>query len=133
MVRPIFVSYRRIRLDWVAKNLLEPLRSEYGEERVFLDLDDMGAGIYYIHRLGTAIQDAKVFIPVVCSEYENSSMCQWEYHVALTSFLSNNKPSILPVLYEDVDMPVYKSMHHFESVCYDGWLNRLFETLTGKM
>ncbi len=133
VIRPIFISYRRFRLDWVAKNLLEPLRSEYGEERVFLDLDHTGAGIYYIHRLGTAIQDAKAFIPVVCTEYENSAMCQWEYHVALTSFLNNNKPYILPVLYEDVDMPVYKSMHHFESVCHDGWLSRLVETLAGKL
>lgn len=125
----IFISYRRFRLDWVKEQLFKPLSECYGAEKVFLDLYNTEAGIYYVHRLGTAIQNAQAFIPVICTEYEQSPMCQWEYHVAQTAFLNGERPGLIHLLFEDVELPVYKSMHHAEKICYDGWLNRLLEKL----
>jgi hypothetical protein len=126
----IFISYPRVRLDWVNKNLLKPIQDIFGKERVFLDTQALQAGASWIRGLGLSIQTAKVFIPVLCPEYESSPWCQWEYEIAYISHTSSMKPEIMPICLDHSELPVYLRIQHAESIWQDGWLERFLGRLS---
>jgi hypothetical protein len=56
----VFISYRRKDTDGHAGRLAEDLRSRYGEERVFIDVDSIGGGVDFEQRIEHALDGSDV-------------------------------------------------------------------------
>ena len=95
--RPVFISYKRVQLNFV-KKISNDLRKN--EIPTFMDLEKIRIGDNWRNELEKTIKNARVFLFILDSEIIFSEVSMWELEIAL----KNNIP-ILPIEVEAVKLP----------------------------
>lgn len=103
--KEIFISFPQIYRDWVHNNIIGPITNKYGSRKVFSGVKNSATSSSVLQILGQSIKLAKVFIPILCPEYQYSPLCQWEYETAQFSWINYKQPVIIPVLFDETDLP----------------------------
>lgn len=65
MGRNIFISYRRADSEGLAGRIYDRLTDRFGEERVFLDVTNIGVGEDFVDALGQAISSCEVVLVII--------------------------------------------------------------------
>jgi len=64
----IFVNYRRLDTQSISQRIANKLKAEFGESQVFIDVDDMQAGVWS-EQLKQQIQSCRVFLAIVGNKW----------------------------------------------------------------
>jgi len=64
----IFVNYRRLDTPSISQRIANKLKTEFGESQVFIDVDDMQAGVWN-EQLKQQIQSCRVFLAVIGNKW----------------------------------------------------------------
>ena len=109
----IFISYRRRDSAGYAGRIKDSLVQRFGEDRVFLDVDEIAPGSDFEARIRHSIDQSAVIIAVIGKDWlkresaheETSNVDSEDYiHFELLTALENKVP-VVPVLVGDVEMP----------------------------
>lgn len=65
----IFISYRRSDAQFAAGRLADALVREFGDERIFRDIEDIEAGADFIDTLDKALAECKVMLVIIGSQW----------------------------------------------------------------
>ena len=109
----IFISYRRADSAGYAGRIYDRLSTHFGEDAVFMDVDDIGAGLDFVNVLENAVQSCDVVIALIGTRWLNikdsagkrrldnpEDFVRIEIAAAL-----KRKIHVIPVLFDDVEMP----------------------------
>jgi hypothetical protein len=127
--KDIFISYPRTKLEWVKNNLLPRIKEICPEDQIFFDMNLLKSDASWLRDLGLGVQNAKVFIPVLCSDYDRSPWCCWEYEIAQICCIDQKTPIVMPVCMEKIQLPVYLKVNHAYNTWLDEWPNKLLADL----
>jgi hypothetical protein len=114
----IFVSYRRDDSRWLAGRLFDRLRTEYGGNQIFRDVDTAKPGVRYDKRIRSALDECDVLIVVIGDTWLSATdvkgqrrldspndLVRFEVSVALERGIP-----IIPVLVERTPMPTQEDL-----------------------
>ena len=110
----IFISYRRSDLPHAAGRLNDTLSREFGERRIFRDLDDIEAGVDFTLRLNEALASCKVMLVLMGNAWLNMAGAQgqgrrldepgdWVRQEIATALQRGVR--VIPLLLEEAQMP----------------------------
>jgi len=102
----IFISYRRGESSDIAGRISDRLRSEFGSESVFFDVDDIPVGEAFPDRLRAAIVGSDVLLAIIGSDWvSRGDLSEKDFvRIELTTALGENV-RIIPVLVGGAKMP----------------------------
>ncbi len=80
----IFISYSGApeNVEWVKRNIWEPLTRRDEQLKVFFDKTSLELGTLWFNKLGTAIYESGLFLAVLSEDYFDKSFCRWEIDLA---------------------------------------------------
>jgi hypothetical protein len=61
----IFISYRRKSSEAITGRIRDRLVTHYGERSIFIDIDDIPAGVDFRQRINQVLNEADIMIAVV--------------------------------------------------------------------
>lgn len=110
----IFISYRRADAAWAAGRLADRLRSEFGTENVFLDVQSIGLGQEFTQVIRQRIERSSVLLVIIGPTWltqrrsdsgirridEPDDFVRWEIAMALDQNLT-----VIPILIDETLMP----------------------------
>lgn len=107
--RSIFVSYRRSDSADVTGRILDRLRTRFGADAVFRDVDDIRPGDDFRRAVHAALKDAKVVVPIIGPQWVGAPANRLDeredmVRVELESAFACSVP-IIPVLVSGADVP----------------------------
>lgn len=129
----IFISYPRIRLEWVRDHIYEPLKAWCGEERIYFDMRSLTGGMSWLPELARGVANSRVFLPIFCEEYFRSKFCKWELRLALKRDPSGEEGHILPILLHPMTLPEECSLINYEDATREGYWERVLEVLKARL
>ena len=109
----VFISYRRSDSAYPAQYIYETLASHFGEESVFLDVDNIPIGVDFHEYLDNAVSKCDVLLTVIGERWLNTTNEVGErrlddpddfVRIEIESALSRGIP-VIPVLIENATMP----------------------------
>lgn len=113
----IFINYRQSDARWAADAFAEKLKAAFGEDRVFLDVRDIGAGDDWRAELDEKLRRTAVFLVIIGrdwlvahDEYGRRRIDQrsdW-VHREIRTALKNEHCRIVPVQLDDAVLPEKK-------------------------
>ena len=68
----IFVSYRRKSSEAITGRILDRLVAHYGKESIFIDIDNIPAGMDFRQRINQVLNEADIMIAVVGPKWAGS-------------------------------------------------------------
>jgi hypothetical protein len=108
----IFISYRRSDLPHAAGRLSDALSREFGDRRIFRDIEDIEAGADFTVRLNTALASCKVMLVLMGNAWLQAPGSQarrldnaedWVRQEIASALRRNVR--VIPVLLEQAQMP----------------------------
>ena len=130
----IFISYAREELEWVQKNLYEPLsrcRTWDGRSpRIFFDIGEEGIsiGANWTEALARALESSRKFVPVYSTIYFSKPMCKWELHQAFTRDPIGDLRILCPIMKDnnaEKIVPKQVSLINYWKITSPDWFDRL--------
>ena len=115
--RPIVISYRRADTTWIAGRILDRLETRFGKEDVFIDIDDMPAGVDFREHLERVLGQCKVLLVLIGPNWTGLGRAQmpkiadpndW-VRIEIETALRRNVP-IIPVLIDQTPMPTAEQL-----------------------
>ena len=113
--RSIFLNYRRDESRWVAGRLHDRLTTEFGQERVFTDVDSIGPGQDFTKVLAAAVGDCKVLLAIIGQGWTDAldeggrrrleNPHDW-VRFEIETALSRPGVLVIPVLFDNAPMPL---------------------------
>lgn len=82
-------------------------RLEQSGAKIWIDEAEINIGDSLIQKIGDAIDNTDFVAVVLSTQSVNSEWVQRELRIALSNELSSRRDSILPILYEKIEMPAF--------------------------
>ncbi|MGB2693940.1 MAG: toll/interleukin-1 receptor domain-containing protein [Dehalococcoidia bacterium] len=98
----VFLSHNKNEKP-LARRLAEDLYRQGVE--VWFDEWEILAGDSVVGKIEEGLERSTVFVMVVSAAFQNSDWCTAEYRNALTRAIETEKPRVIPILREDVEVP----------------------------
>jgi hypothetical protein len=114
----IFLSYRRSESKYIAPMLSEKLEQRFGEDSVFLDVDNIPLGVDFREFIGNAVGQCDVLIALIGEEWVRAVDDHGNrrlddpsdfVRIEIESALKRSIP-VIPVLVDGVKMPSVKDL-----------------------
>ena len=104
----VFISYSHepANVDWVRRNIHQPLLALLSSERIFFDKKSLEPGMLWFRRLGTAIDESAIFVPIYSEDYFVRGFCLWERDLAEIKLVKQKDFKMYPILHGQCDVPV---------------------------
>ena len=108
----IFVSYRRKSSEAITGRILDRLVDHYGKESIFIDIDNIPAGVDFRQRIEQVLNESDIMIAVVGPKWLGSEKSRIGMHrendwVRLeVETALHRKSLVIPVLVEGAQMPL---------------------------
>src|SRR5688572_15883337 len=112
-MRKIFISYRRAEAEYAAGALGRELRRHFGNEHVFRDKEDIGAGVSWKQHVLDEIDEHSAMLVLMGKDWAKAADSQGvrrldnpndPIRIELTDGL-NHRAAVIPVLLADAQMP----------------------------
>jgi hypothetical protein len=145
----VFISYRRRDSAASAGRLYDRLRSEFGKDNLFMDIDTIGAGTNFTEAIERGVKQSDVVLAVIGDKWlsggasettnrlhEQDDYVRWELSAALS-----NRKLIIPVLIDGAEMPdeallpeELKPLRQFQALKLNNdQFDANYDTLRGKL
>lgn len=108
----IFISYSHRNTDEVTF-LVEELRRQRPQLRLFLDRKDLNAGMAWQQELYEALDDCRKVVAVYSPPYLTSKVCKEELNIALFQDRDSENGVLVPVYLCSADLPTYMELIQF--------------------
>ena len=69
----LFISYRREDSEGYAGRVYDRLSQQFGDDRVFMDVDDISAGEDFIRAIDSALQSCRVLIALIGPQWASAT------------------------------------------------------------
>jgi len=126
---PIFISYSHTDKDFVDKLAAHLVKNK---ARVWVDRWELNLGDSIINMVQDAIQDASALLVILSKNSVQSEWCKKELTTGLFRELDEKRVVVLPVLFEDCEMPIFlrDKMYADFRTDFDGGLNTVLEGIS---
>lgn len=113
MNNAVFISYRREDAAGFARALYNRLASEFGPERIFMDVDTIAPGIDFVTEITTAVGNCRTLLAVIGDEWLSAKDAEGRRRIDVPddyvrleiANALNRNIRVVPVLIEDTHMP----------------------------
>lgn len=111
-MKQIFISYRRDDSQWGSRALWEKLRTLYGEEQVFMDVESLPLGSPFPEQIKNKLKKSDIFLIIIDKQWLNLQSNgkrrlddpeDWVRHEV--EFGLNSGLPVIPILIEGASMP----------------------------
>lgn len=108
-MKPIFIGYRRGPDNAAAARLHDRLQAEFGDENVFMDVEDIPPGTDFVEYLESTLSNCCAMIVVIGSGWRDSmerlhNEDDW-VRLEIEHAMSRKGISVIPLLVDDTEMP----------------------------
>ena len=124
----IFISYRRQDSPSMTGRIYDKLETTFGSDRVFRDIDDIGAGQDFRAKIAQEVNQSDVLLVIIGPKWENITDQQGNrrldnpddfVRLEVEEGLKNPKKIVIPVLVENASMPKPEALpKSMRELCY---------------
>src|SRR5512138_2905984 len=124
----IFISYRRQDSPSMTGRIYDKLESTFGSDKVFRDIDDIGAGQDFRAKIAQEIDKSDILLVIIGPKWESITNSQGNrrlddpndfVRLEVEEGLKNSKKIVIPVLVENAPMPRPESLpQSLRELCY---------------
>lgn len=129
----IFISYRRQDSPSMTGRIYDKLESVFGSDKVFRDIDDIGAGQDFRAKIAQEVEKSDILLVIIGPKWESITDSQGNRRLAdpndfvrleVEEGLKNSKKIVIPVLVENTFMPKPESLpKSMRELCYRNAIN----------
>lgn len=108
-MKPIFIGYRRGPDNAAAARLHDRLQTEFGDENVFMDVEDIPPGIDFVEYLNSTLDNCCAMIVIIGSGWRDSMERLHNeddfVRLEIEHAMSRKGISVIPLLVDETKMP----------------------------